>query len=133
MPDINLQYLFAVALLDGRISFEAAHSVERMGQKDVLDLRSKITLIGDPELTNADPEWQSIVEVTTKDGRNLREHVISFKGKADNPLTTEEVGEKALDLMEPILGQAKASELIDAINKLESVSSVRDLRPLLTV
>ena len=133
MPDINLQYLFAVALLDGRISFEAAHSVERMTQEDVLDLRSKVTLIGDPELTNADPEWQSIVEVTTKDGRNLREHVVSFKGKADNPLTTDEVGEKALDLMKPILGQSRANELIDAINNLERISSVRDLRQLLAV
>ncbi|MEC9309635.1 MAG: MmgE/PrpD family protein [Chloroflexota bacterium] len=133
MPDINLQYIFAVALLDGKISFEAAHSFERMTEKDVLNLRSKITLIGDPELTKAEPQTPSIVEVTTKDGRHLQEHVISFKGKADNPLTTEEVGEKALDLMEPILGQSRANELIDAINNLETVSSVRDLRQLLAV
>ena len=71
--------------------------------------------------------------MTTKDGRDLREHVVSFKGKADNPLTTDEVGEKALDLMKPILGQSRANELIDAINNLETVSSVRDLRQLLAV
>ena len=133
MPDINLQYIFAVALLDGRVSFEAAHSFERMSDPKVLDLRSRITLIGDPELSRAQPDYQAIVEVTTKDGRNLVERVTSFRGRAENPLTTGEVGEKALDLMEPILGQAQSKELIDAINNLESLPSVRELRPLLSV
>ena len=92
-----------------------------------------MTLIGDPELTHADPEWQSIVEITTNDGRDLKEHVVSFKGKADTPLTTEEVAEKALDLMEPVLGKPQSDELIDAINNLETLDRVRKLRPLLAV
>ena len=132
MPDINLQFIFAVALIDGRVSFEAAHSFERMSDPKVLDLRSRITLIGDPELSRAQPDYQAIVEVTTKDGRNLVERVPSFRGRAENPLTTGEVGEKALDLMEPILGQAQSKELIDAINNLEALPSVRELRPLLS-
>lgn len=132
MPDINLQFIFAVALIDGRVSFEAAHSFERMSDPKVLDLRSRITLIGDPELSRAQPDYQAIVEVTTKDGRNLVERVTSFRGRAENPLTTGEVGEKALDLMEPILGQAQSKELIDAINNLEALPSVRELRPLLS-
>ena len=132
MPDINLQFIFAVALIDGRVSFEAAHSFERMSDPKVLDLRSRITLIGDPELSRAQPDYQAIVEVITKDGRNLVERVTSFRGRAENPLTTGEVGEKALDLMEPILGQAQSKELIDAINNLEALPSVRELRPLLS-
>ena len=133
MPDINLQYIFAIALLDGRVSFEAAHSFERMSDPKVMDLRSRITLIGDPELSQDQPDYQAIVEVATKDGRNLVERVTSFRGRAENPLSTEEVGEKALDLMEPILGQAQSKELIDAINHLEALPSVRELRPLLSV
>lgn len=133
MPDINLQYIFAIALLDGRVSFEAAHSFERMSDPKVMDLRSRITLIGDPELSRGQPDYQAIVEVATKDGRNLVERVTSFRGRAENPLSTEEVGEKALDLMEPILGQAQSKELIDAINHLEALPSVRELRPLLSV
>ena len=30
MPDVNLQYLIAVALVDGTVSFDASHSYERM-------------------------------------------------------------------------------------------------------
>ena len=65
MPDVNLQYAFAVTLLDGKLTFEAAHSFERMKDPRVLDLKKKVTLIGDPELSRARPEGQSIVQVIT--------------------------------------------------------------------
>jgi 2-methylcitrate dehydratase PrpD len=133
MPDINLQYIFAVALIDRKVSFAAAHSFERMSDPKILDLRSKITLVGDQQLTDARPEWQSIVQVETNDGRTLKEHVVTFKGKAENPLTTAEVVDKAADLMEPVLGKRQSEELIDAINRLDKLDSVRSLRPLLTL
>ena len=41
MPDVNLQYAFAVTLLDGKLTFEAAHSFERMKDPRVLDLKKK--------------------------------------------------------------------------------------------
>jgi 2-methylcitrate dehydratase PrpD len=131
MPDINLQYVFAVTLLDGRLTFEAAHSFERMNDPRVLELRKRVTVIGDPELTRARPEGQSIVQVTTRDGRRLEKRVTTFKGRSENPLTTGEVEEKARELLEPVLGQARTRQLMDAIEKLETVASVRDLRPLL--
>lgn len=131
MPDINLQYVFAVTLLDGRLTFEAAHSFERMNDPRVLELRKRITVIGDPELTRARPEGQSIVQVSTRDGRRLEKRVTTFKGRSENPLSTGEVEEKARELLEPVLGQAHTRQLMDAIGKLETVASVRDLRPLL--
>jgi 2-methylcitrate dehydratase PrpD len=133
MPDVNLQYVFAVTLLDGKLTFEAAHSFERMKDPKVLELKKKITLTGDPELTHARPEHQAIVQVTTRDGRRLDKRVVSFKGKAENPLTTAEVEEKAEELLAPVLGKSRARQLIDAVNKLETVASMRDLRPLLRV
>ena len=132
MPDINLQYVFAVTLLDGRCSFEAAHSFERMKVPGVVDLKKKVTLIGDPALTRARPEGQSIVQVATRDGRQLEKRVTTFKGRSENPLTTVEVEAKAQELLEPVLGQARARQLMDAIGKLERLASVRDLRPLLS-
>jgi 2-methylcitrate dehydratase PrpD len=71
--------------------------------------------------------------VETTDGRTLKEHVITFKGKAENPLTTSEVVDKAADLMEPILGKTQSDELIDVINNLDKLDSVRSLRTLLSV
>jgi 2-methylcitrate dehydratase PrpD len=131
MPDINLQYVFAVTLLDGKCSFEAAHSFERMKDPGVVALKERVTLIGDPELTRARPEGQSIVEVTTRDGRRLVKRATTFKGRSETPLTTSEVHEKAEELLQPVLGQARSRRLIEAIDKLESLASMRELRPLL--
>lgn len=132
MPDINLQYNFAVTLIDGAPTFEAAHSFERMADPAVLALRKKITLTGDPELTRARPENQSIVFVTTRDGRKLERRTTTVKGRADNPLTTAEVETKAQELMAPVLGEKRTRELMDAIQRLETLASVRELRPLLS-
>lgn len=133
MPDINLQYIFAVTLLDGgHLSFEAAHSFERMAAPDVVDLKSRVTLIGDPELTRARPEGQSNIEVLTKDGGKLEKRVATFKGKSDNPLTSDEIAEKATELMAPVLGADRTRQLIDRVAHLEDLGSVRELRPLLS-
>jgi 2-methylcitrate dehydratase PrpD len=97
----------------------------------VVQLKNRVTLVGDPELTRARPEGQSIVLVTTRDGRKLEKHATTFKGRSENPLTTDEVHEKAQELLEPALGKARTHELMDVVDKLETVASMRDLRPLL--
>jgi 2-methylcitrate dehydratase PrpD len=130
MPDINLQYLFAVALLDGDVSFAAAHDVERMTDPKIRELRSRVTLIGDEAL--AEGSHGAIVKVRLKDGKTVTQTVESFRGKAENPMTLEEVEKKARDLIEPVMGASKTSGLIEAIRGLETVRTVRDLRPLLS-
>jgi 2-methylcitrate dehydratase PrpD len=132
MPDINLQYILAVALLDGSLSFETAHSSDRMKDRSVLKLRERITLVEDPELSASSNKRQGIVEVTTKDGTQLREHVVSVRGTSENPMTTEEVEKKCSELLKPVLGRDRTQALIDKIWNLEYVRNVRELRPLLS-
>jgi 2-methylcitrate dehydratase PrpD len=97
----------------------------------VLALRSRVELIGDPELTRALPSRQGIVEIKLKNGRELRHHTRAVRGTAQNPMTRAEVDEKAFHLLAPILGKARARKLCDAVWSLERVSSMRKLRPLL--
>jgi 2-methylcitrate dehydratase PrpD len=132
MPDISLQYIFAVTLLDGKLTFEAAHSFDRMQELNVMELRKRITVVADPELTRARPEHQSIIQVATRDGRRLERRITTVRGRGDNPLTTPEMQEKARDLIEPVLGQARSRQLMDAIDKPDTLASVRELRPLLS-
>jgi hypothetical protein len=42
-----------------------------------------------------------------------------------------EVSEKALDLTAPILGREKAARLIETVYGIETVTDIRQLRPLL--
>jgi hypothetical protein len=63
----------------------------------------------------------------------VRHHAKAVRGTPDNPMTTQEIEEKALDLVAPIIGQARAASLVATIAQLEKVRTVRELRPLLRV
>ncbi|MEK6601906.1 MAG: MmgE/PrpD family protein [Candidatus Binatota bacterium] len=131
MPDINLQYIMAVMVLDGGLSFDAAHDYRRMKEKKVREMMARIELIGDESLFQPSAPRPAVVEVTTPGGESLREHVASSRGTPENPMSDEEVEKKALDLMAPVLGDARSRELIDKIRALESAATVRDLAGLL--
>src|SRR5690349_4909403 len=131
IPDISLQYMLAVMLIDKTASFRAAHDNARMHDPAVLRERSKIQLVPDAELEKLLPKRVAIVEVTFTDGTHLSERVDAVRGTAENPMSREEVVAKARDLMASILGAANSTSLINKVLALESVKDIRELRPLL--
>jgi 2-methylcitrate dehydratase PrpD len=131
MPDICMQHMTAVMLLDKTASFAAAHDKARMRDPAILRERAKIQLVPDEELERQYPKRESIVEVTLKDGTRLTERVDAVRGTVDNPMTREEVVMKSRDLMAPFLGADKTAKLIDAVLNLEHVQKILELRPLL--
>jgi len=133
MPDVNVQYMVAAILLEGKLSFELAHDYERFQNSRVLALKEKVQLIGDAELEKSGYRFQGLVEITLKDGRTLREHVINCRGRPENPMSPQEVEKKAAWLLEPILGKTNSDQVIDAIRQIEFVSNVRDLTKLMMV
>lgn len=130
MPDICLQHLVAIMLLDGAVTFASSHDHARMRDPEVLAVRKRVELIGTQELTGAVGR-QAAVTLTLRDGRVLRHHTEAVKGTAQNPMTSAEVAEKGLDLMAPVLGESRAQQLIDAVWRLDTINDVRVLRPLL--
>jgi 2-methylcitrate dehydratase PrpD len=131
MPDICMQHMCAIMVIDGKVTFASSHDEKRMRDRKVLALRSHIELRGDEALSAAMPSRQGIVEISLRDGRNLRHHTSAVRGTAENPMTRAEVDEKSYDLMAPVLSKARARKLCDAIWKLEKISDLRVLRPLL--
>jgi 2-methylcitrate dehydratase PrpD len=131
MPDICMQHMCAVMLLDGTVTFASSHDEKRMRSPKVLALRRKIELLGDDELSRAMPSRQGVVEVELADGRKLRHHTRAVRGTPDNPMTRAEVDAKSYDLMAPVLGRGKARKLCDAVWSMEKMNDVRKLRPLL--
>jgi len=131
MPDICLQHLVAVMLLDKDVSFRAAHDKPRMQDAAVLRERAKVQLVPDEELEKLIPVRVAIVEVTLNDGTRLSERVEHVRGTPDNPMTTEEVVGKARELMTPVLGAANTAKLIERVMELQKVKDIRELRPLL--
>jgi 2-methylcitrate dehydratase PrpD len=133
MPDISLQHMAAVMLMDKTASFAAAHDRARMQNPALLRERAKVELVPDEELERLYPQRVTIVEITFADGTKLTERVEAVRGTPDNPMTREEVVAKARDLMTPVLGAAKAASLIEKILAIETMRNVRELRPLLQI
>jgi 2-methylcitrate dehydratase PrpD len=131
IPDICLQHMVAVMLIDRTVSFDAAHDVMRMRDAAVLRERAKVELVGDAELEARAPRREAIVDVALADGTQLSEHVEAVRGTSDNPMPRAEVVAKCRDLIMPVLGAAKSAALIERVLALESVPNVRDLRDLL--
>src|ERR1051325_8749311 len=130
MSAISLQHLVAVMLMDGTITFEAAHDKSRVKDRDVLRHKAKVRLVPDEELEHRYPRREAIVEVVLADGSKLSEHVSAVRGTSDNPMTRDEVVAKVRDLMTPVIG-ASTARLIDTVLALETVKDIRSLRPLL--
>ena len=131
MPDVCLQHLLAVTLLDGDLTFAAAHDRARMDDPAVQALRARIVAEPSAELTAARPPRQAIVTIETRDGRRLSHHTRAVLGTPANPMPADQVVHKARDLIAPALGGEKADRLIQALLDIGSVPKVRDLRPLL--
>jgi 2-methylcitrate dehydratase PrpD len=133
MPDICLQHMLAVMLLDKTVSFAAAHDKARMQDPEVLKQRAKVQLIPDEELERLYPKREAIVSLTLNDGTHLTKRIEAVRGTAENPMTREEVIIKARDLITPFAGGKSADALIDKILNIEEVKDIRELRPLLQV
>ena len=131
IPDICLQHMVAVMLLDKTVTFRSAHDKARMQDAAVLRERAKVELVPEEELERLMPLRVAIVEVTLADGTHLSQRVDNVRGTPVNPMTREEIAAKARDLIAPILGEAKCTNLIQKVFDLEGVRDIRELRPLL--
>ena len=128
MPDVNLQHLMAVALIDGTVSFEMSHSRERMKDPQVLAREGRVQLVGDRALVDpasaaqrrrgGDAAPTAAWSATSRGIRRARRRTRS---------TRRGVAAKARDLMAPVIGAGRADAVISRVNKIEEVRDARDL------
>jgi 2-methylcitrate dehydratase PrpD len=131
MPDICMQHMVAIMLLDKTVTFLSVHDRERMKDPAVLRQRAKVDVVADPRIDARRPRREAIVEVTLADGTQLTEWVRDVRGTTENPMTRDEVVDKARDLIVPVLGTAACASLIDRLLSLETLKNIRELRPAL--
>jgi 2-methylcitrate dehydratase PrpD len=131
MPDICLQHLLALTLVDGGLTFASSHDYARMSDPAVLALRRRIEAAPSAELTRAVPARQAIIEIDTAAGTHLVHRTRAVRGTPENPMERTDIAAKAHDLIEPVIGPARAAALVDSVWTLERLESVRALPPLL--
>lgn len=122
MPNIDLRYLLAAALMDGDLSFTAAHDVDRFRDPQVNALRDKIALV--PEESREKRPGQLVgyparIEIDLRSGEVLRGAAGIVRGRFENPMPYDEVEEKYAALvsecgLDPAPALAEMRRLPDA-------------------
>ncbi|MGB2890669.1 MAG: MmgE/PrpD family protein [Candidatus Acidiferrales bacterium] len=133
MPDVNCQYIIALALVDGAVSFSSSHSHERMADPQIRAVQDRVELVADRNLMDPDAPRSGFVEVTLRDGRTVSQFTRYAPGSRENPLNTDGLNAKARDLMAPVLGADRTEAIIERVHALEDLGNVRELRPSLTL
>jgi 2-methylcitrate dehydratase PrpD len=130
-PDLCVQHLIALAIADGGATFASVHDKARMSDPKVLAIRKLVEVVPSAEMQQAMPLHQTTIKIVTADGRTLSNHVTVVRGSTRNPMDAKEVEAKALDLMGPVLGVARANEVIAAIANLDQFGPLSGMRRLL--
>ena len=132
MPALNLRYLSAIILQDGRLDFVSAQSLERMAHDEAaraLMERVEIRHDAAQEIPPPAPRPESArVTVQLADGRRESAFVPHVLGYPTHPMGRADVEAKALELMSPSLGAERARAVIDAVAGLEAA---QDCNPLI--
>lgn len=131
MPALNLRYTLSLMLVDGKLDFVSAQSLQRMAtDQKVRALMDKVTIVHDPaqEAKPGQPRTESarlfVVETSGKRHEIYIPYVVGFPS---HPMTRADVESKALELMSPSLGNARARKLIETVRSLEKLTDARDL------
>ena len=121
------QYVMAVTALRRKIDL-ASFEDEYLHSEDVRKLMAKVRVSACAELDRHFPQyWSGRVTATLKDGRTLSEEVIVPKGERENPMTRAEVEQKFIELVAPVLGEAKATSVMAEVELLDKRESLEPL------
>jgi 2-methylcitrate dehydratase PrpD len=132
MPDICLQHLVAVMLIDKTLSFASAHDKQRMQDPAVLSMRAKVKVIPDEQLERILPRRQATIEITLADGIPYTQSA-EARGTMNNPMSRADVIDKSRELISAVLGSATCMRLTHLVLGLETSKDIRELRPWLTL
>ncbi len=130
----SVQYCVARALLDGRVSlkhFDESALREPALQTVLARVHAAPHRDGQFE---PGPGFAAEVKVTLKDGRAMSSRVIRPLGRTSaNPIPPEQLKAKFADCAAGVLPVAQVSAVADALDRFETLLSVRDFMRLLEV
>jgi 2-methylcitrate dehydratase PrpD len=135
MPALNLRYLASIILLDRKLDFVAAQSLERMnGDAAVKAFMGKVDVAHDPaqEAGPGQARTESArVIIVDATGKRHERFVPYVPGYPSHPMSRAEVSDKARELMTPTLGKTRTAGVIDACGSIESLKHAGDLSRLI--
>ena len=129
--DHSLQYMIAVALLDGKVMPDE-YLPERIRAADVQSLLKKVIVRPNEAMSRAFPEEHSCrVTIFLKGGVGISRSKKDYEGFHTRPMDREGVARKFMALAGPFLEAGLADDIVEAVDNLEK-KSMRDFTGLLS-
>lgn len=125
-----INYVVAMCFLDGTLEI-ATFTDEKVNQPQVQDAFSKVKVIVDESIPEPGPYCPVTVEL--KNGTCHSYTAKIAKGDPRNPMTESEVTEKFRGNARSVISEKQTEEVINAVNRLESVDNVKTIVDLLTI
>lgn len=131
--DHSLNYLVAVALLDGQLLPEQ-YRAERIEADDVQSLLKKITIRENEDYSERFPDEMCChIAITLEDGKTLEKEKSDYEGFHTRPAGWETIEEKFAALAGGRVDDALRREIVEAVKGLEDVAAEELARLLVRI
>jgi len=131
--DHSLPYVIAAAVADGNV-LPDSFSDEKLKDRRIWDLLSKIKVVADPEIDSLFPGVKRArVRITTFGGSAHSAQVDHAKGSPKNPMSDEEIVSKFRANSEAVIDSKKQDEIIDATWNFENIKDLGEYMALFVI
>jgi len=128
----SMEYLMAVALLDGEVSPEQ-FTDERVQDPRVQELMERVSYRHHEGVTGMEGlRLPEAVTVRLKNGREYSYQVERARGTPENPLTDEELNSKLRQCARLVLSGEEVETLLELVSGLEELGDISKLASILT-
>jgi len=129
--DHSLPYCIAVAVAKGNV-LPSDFEEDALTDPFVWELLPKIKVVANPEIDALFPGVKrAIVTITTDDGQSVTQQADHAKGRAENPLSDNELIDKFRANAAHAVSEAQMSRIVEATFALEEIGNVADYVKLL--
>jgi 2-methylcitrate dehydratase PrpD len=122
---LSFQHSMAVALIDGG-AYPEQFTDARASDLDIARVRAKIAVTGDANVAQDACE----ITIALDDGRSYTERVTHATGTLENPMRGPQLEEKFRALTQDVLPRGRADEVLDSIDRLETLPDIGRLLEL---
>ncbi len=129
--DHSLPYCIAVAVAKGNV-LPSDFEEDALADPFVWEMLPKIKVVANPEIDALFPGVKrAIVTITTDDGQSVTQQADHAKGRAENPLSDDELVDKFRANAAHAVSEARMSQIVEATFALEEIGHVADYVALL--
>jgi 2-methylcitrate dehydratase PrpD len=127
----SIPWAVAASIVLGRTD-PSAFDETALSDPRVRDLARRVVISTDPAMSPRLVDAPTArVRIVLRDGRTLEESTTVVRGDALSPVPREEITAKFLALTSPVLGDAQARKVVDAVAEIDTLEDIRALTEML--